>query len=133
MNSQHRAIFPKDGPKPGAPFSPAIVSAGHIFVSGQVGVDPLTGQVVGDSVEAQARQTLLNIQTILEAAGSGLGQVVKTSAFLTRPEFFEAFNLVYREFFIEPYPARTTVICGLARPGLLVEVDVIARQPASDL
>lgn len=128
MSAHRQAIFPEGGPKPGGPYSPAIISGGFVFVAGQVGTDPATGQTAGD-LEAQARQTLKNLQTVLKAAGCDFGDVVKTTAFLTKPEFFAAFNNVYREFFTEPFPARSTIICQLARADLLVEVEVIARLP----
>lgn len=128
MSTQRQAIFPEGGPKPGSPYSPAIVSNGFVFVAGQVGIDPATGQAASD-LETQTRQTLKNLQTVLSAAGCGLGDVVKTTAFLTKPEFFAAFNTIYREFFTEPFPARSTIICQLARADLLVEVEVIARLP----
>lgn len=128
MSTQRQAIFPEGGPKPGGPYSPAIVSNGFVFVAGQVGIDPATGQAASD-LETQTRQTLKNLQTVLSAAGCGLGDVVKTTAFLTKPEFFAAFNTIYREFFTEPFPARSTIMCQLARADLLVEVEVIARLP----
>ena len=94
-----------------------------------MGVDPATGQLAGDTIEAQTRQTLTNIGALLEAAGCGFADVVKASAFLTQAENFAAFNAVYQQFFPEPRPVRTTIVCGLPRAGLLVEVDVIARLP----
>ncbi|MGQ0603413.1 MAG: RidA family protein [Anaerolineales bacterium] len=129
MNDHKRALFPEGGPKPGGPYSPVIVSGGFVFVAGQVGVDPATGQLAGDTIEAQTRQTLQNIGALLKAAGCGFEDVVKASAFITQADFFPAFNAVYQEFFPEPRPARTTIVCGLPRAGLLVEVDVIARLP----
>jgi 2-iminobutanoate/2-iminopropanoate deaminase len=129
MNSDKRSIFPAGGPKPGGPYSPAIVSGGFVFVAGQVGNDPATGHLSGDTIEAQTRQTLQNIGTLLRASGCGYEDVVKTSAYLVRADDFQSFNAVYSEFFPEPFPARSTVICALVRPELLVEVDVIARLP----
>src|SRR5262245_12164060 len=113
MSTQRQAIFPEGGPKPGGAYSPAIVSGGFVFVAGQVGVDPATGQTAID-LEAQIRQTLTNVGTVLKAAGCDFGDVVKTTAFLTKPEFFPTFNTLYREFFPEPFPARSTIICQLA-------------------
>lgn len=128
MLAQRQAIFPEGGPKPGGPYSPAIVSGGFVFVAGQVGIDPDTGQCAPD-LEAQSRQTFRNLRTVLQAAGCDFDNVVKTTAFLTKPEFFAEFNTLYREFFTEPFPARSTIICQLARADLLVEVEVIARLP----
>ena len=129
MSDERRAIFPDDGPKPGGPYSPAIVSGGFVFLAGQVGNDPATGKLAGDTIEAQARQTMKNIATLLKAAGCDFTDVVKANAYITKAEFFQEFNAVYREYFVEPYPARSTVVCELVNPGLLVEVDVIARIP----
>jgi len=129
MTDHKRAIFPEGGPKPGGPYSPAIVSGGFVFVAGQVGNDPATGQPAGDTIEAQTRQTLKNIGTLLKAAGCDFQDVVKTSAFLTKAEFFPAFNSVYQEFFPEPRPVRSTIVCTLGSANLLVEVDVIAKLP----
>jgi reactive intermediate/imine deaminase len=122
MTDHKRAIFPEGGPKPGGPYSPAIVSGGFVFVAGQVGNDPATGQPAGDTIEAQTRQTLKNIGTLLKAAGCDFQDVVKTSAFLTKAEF-------YQEFFPEPRPVRSTIVCTLGSANLLVEVDVIAKLP----
>lgn len=130
MTDARRAIFPEGGPKPGGPYSPAIASGGFVFVAGQVGNDPATGQPAGHTIEAQTRQTLKNIGVLLRAAGCDFKDVVKTNAYITKTEFFQGFNAVYREFFVEPYPARSTVVCTLVNERLLVEVDAIARIPA---
>ena len=128
MSSQRQAVFPQGGPKPGVLYSPAIVSGDFVFVAGQVGIDPATGQTAID-LEGQVRQTLNNVGAVLQAAGCNFSDVVKTTAFLTKPEFFAPFNTLYQEFFPEPFPARSTIICQLARADLLVEVEVIARRP----
>ena len=128
MSEDRRAIFPEGGPPPGGPYSPAILSGGFVFVAGQVGRHPATGQL-REGIEAQTRQTLENIGALLRAAGCDFADVVKTTAYLTQPDFFQPFNAVYQEFFPEPRPARSTVVCALVRLELLVEVDVIARLP----
>ena len=125
---ERRAIFPEGGPPPGGPYSPAIVSGGFVFVAGQVGRAP-TGQLAGDTIEAQARQTIENIGAILRAAGCDFKDVVKTTAYIIQPEYFQPFNEVYKQYFPEPRPARSTVICALVDASLLIEVDVIARLP----
>lgn len=130
MNDTRRALFPEGGPRPGGPYSPAIVAGGFVFVAGQVGRVPATGQSAGDTIEAQTRQVLENIRLLLAAAGCGFEDVVKTNVYLVRPEYFQQFNAVYQEFFPEPRPARTTVGAALMADGLLVEVDVIALIPA---
>ncbi len=125
---ERRAIFPAGGPPPGGPYSPAIVSGGFVFVAGQVGRLP-TGGLAGDTIEAQARQTIENIGAVLRAAGCDFKDVVKTTAYITKPEYFQPFNEVYKQYFPEPRPARSTVICALVDASLLIEVDVIARLP----
>jgi 2-iminobutanoate/2-iminopropanoate deaminase len=111
-------------PKPAGPYSHAVVADGFVFISGQGPVDPETG-TMPDAFEDQVRQTLRNVQTILEAAGSSLDDVIKVNAFVTDLTRFQEFNEVYGEFFRHDPPARTTV--GASLLGFLVEVDCIAR------
>ncbi len=129
MTDHKRALFPEGGPKPGGPYSPVILSGGFAFVAGQVGMDPTTGQLAGETIEAQTRQTLQNVGLLLKAAGCDFRDVVKTTAFITKAEFFPPFNAIYQEFFPEPRPARSTIVCALVRENLLVEVEVIAKLP----
>jgi 2-iminobutanoate/2-iminopropanoate deaminase len=119
------AIQPDGVVRPRAPYSPVVVSGEHVFTAGQVGFD-LDGEVVAGGVGAQTRRALDNLRACLEAAGSDLEHIVKVTAFLVDLGDFEAYNEVYREYFSEPYPARTTV--GAALPGeLRVEIEAIAR------
>jgi len=111
------------GPKPAGPYSHAVVANGFVFVSGQGPVDPET-DTMSDAFADQVRQTLRNVQTVLEAAGSNLDNVVKVNAYVTDLTRFAEFNEVYEEFFSDEPPARTTVAAGLL--GFLVEVDCIA-------
>jgi 2-iminobutanoate/2-iminopropanoate deaminase len=120
------AIQPDGLPQPPAPFSPVVVSGDLVYTAGQVGMDA-SGSVVEGGVEAQTRRTLENVRLCLEAAGCRLEDVVKVNAYLTDMDDFPVYNEVYREFFREPYPARTTVGAALA-PGLLVEIEVVARR-----
>jgi 2-iminobutanoate/2-iminopropanoate deaminase len=113
---------------PKAPYSPVIVSGDLVVTAGQVAFDP-AGKIVGDGIEAQTRQVLDNVGRCLDAGGCGFGDVIKVNAFITDMRNFEGFNAVYREYFAEPYPVRTTVQAGLA-PGLLVEIEVMARKAA---
>jgi 2-iminobutanoate/2-iminopropanoate deaminase len=110
-------------PEPAGPYSHAVVAGGFVYVSGQGPVQPETGEMP-DSFEEQVRQTLGNLKTILEAAGSGLEHVVKVNAYITDLTRFSAFNEVYNEFFQDAPPARTTVATALL--GMLVEVDCVA-------
>jgi len=111
------------GPAPAGPYSHAVVANGLVFISGQGPVNPETG-AMPDAFEDQVRQTLKNVQTILEAAGSSLDDVVKVNAYVTDLTRFAVFNDIYKEFFQDDPPARTTVATALL--GILVEVDCIA-------
>lgn len=113
---------------PGAigPYSQAIAASGFLFVSGQIPLDPRTGELVGAGVAEETRQVLCNIEAVLKEAGAGLPDVVKTTVYLTDLAAFGEFNSVYGEFFKEPYPARATVEVSALPKGALVEVDVIA-------
>ena len=122
-----QALQPEGLAVPKAPYSPVIASGDLVLTAGQVGFDG-SGNVVSDDFEAQARQVFDNIGRCLAAAGVGFEQVIKVNAFLTDFVNFPVFNAVYREYFQEPYPVRTTVQAGLA-PGLHIEVDAIARRP----
>lgn len=123
------AIQPEGVAKPAAPFSPVVVSGDLVYTAGQVGFDA-TGTIVEGGIEEQTRQTFENLRLCLEAAGCGFEDVIKVNAYLTDLGNFAAYNDVYRELFVEPYPARTTVGAALA-PGLLVEVEAVARRPAA--
>lgn len=120
-----QAIHTPNAPTPKAPYSQGIVANGFLFVSGQVAIDPQTGDPVHGTFEDELRLTLSNLKAILEAAGSGLDKVVKVTVFLADMSNFPKLNEIYREFFPQPYPARTTV---QAQPpgGFQVEVECIA-------
>jgi 2-iminobutanoate/2-iminopropanoate deaminase len=118
-----KAVTAEKGPKPAGPYSHAVVSGGFVFISGQGPVDPETG-TMPDAFADQVRQTLKNVRTILEAAGSSLDNVVKVNAYVTDLTRFQEFNEVYKEFFVHDPPARTTVSTSLL--GFLVEIDCIA-------
>ncbi|MNI66350.1 RutC family protein [compost metagenome] len=114
---------------PGAigPYSQAIIAGNWVYTSGQLGLDPSTGELAED-VQAQARQSLTNVQAILEEAGVSLDQVLKTTVFLKDMNDFAAVNEVYSTFFKEPYPARSAVeVARLPKDGL-VEIEVVARR-----
>ena len=123
-----RGLQPEGVVRPKAPYSPVVVSGDHVFTAGQVAFDE-QGEVVAGGIEEQTRQALENVRACLQAAGTDLDEVVKISAFLSDLANFEGYNRVYRELFDEPYPARTTVEVGLP-PGLLVEIEAVARIPA---
>ena len=111
------------------PYSQAVdTGAGLVFVSGQLPIDPATGQFPEGGVAAQTRQSLLNASAILEAAGLGLSNVVKTTVFLADMGDFAAMNAVYSEFFSEPFPARSAVAVKTLPKNALVEIECIAAR-----
>ena len=119
-----KTVMAEKGPKPAGPYSHAVVANGFVFISGQGPVDPETN-TMPDAFADQVRQTLSNVQTILEAAGTNLDNVVKVNAYVTDLTRFQEFNEVYEEFFQQDPPARTTV--GASLLGFLVEVDCVAN------
>ena len=109
------------------PLSPAVTACDLVFCAGQVGFRPGTTELVDGGIEEQTRQTLENLSSVLEAAGSSLNRVVKTLVFLADPSDFAAFNGVYRTFFAENrFPARSTLQAGFVAPGVLVEIECVA-------
>ena len=126
--SKNEFIQPDDVARPDFPYSPVVVSGDLVYTAGQVANDA-SGKVVSDDVEAQTRQALENVRACLAAAGCGLEDVIKVNAFLTDLANFDVYNAVYREYFSEPFPARTTVGAALA-PRLRGEIEVVARRPA---
>jgi len=113
---------------PGAigPYSQAIKVGDLVFCSGQIPIDPVTGEFVSQDVAEQTKQVLKNLSAVLEAAGSGLGKVVKTTVFLADMGDFAAMNDVYAEFFSENKPARATVQVARLPRDARVEIDCIA-------
>jgi 2-iminobutanoate/2-iminopropanoate deaminase len=109
------------------PYSQAIRTGDLLFVSGQIPLDPATGQLLGGDIRAQTRQVLKNLAAILEAAGSSLGRVVKTTVYLRDLGEFAAMNEVYAEFFSEQPPARATVQVARLPRDAAVEIEVVAE------
>lgn len=122
------AIQPDGVPVPAPPYSPVVASGDLVYTAGQVAMDA-TGAIVPGGLAEQTEQVLRNVAACLAAAGCGMGDVVKTTVFLTDLADFAIFNEVYARHFEPPYPARSTVQVGLA-DGLLVEIEAIARRPA---
>ena len=120
------AVQTDKAPKPVGPYSQAIKAGGLVFVSGQGALDPATGQPKRESVEVESRQVMENLKTILEAAGSSLDRVVKSTCYLTDLADFQTFNKVYGEYFKQDPPARTTIQAARLPLDFKVEVDVIA-------
>jgi len=113
-------------PKAIGPYSQAIRTDFAIFTAGQVGFNPATGELVSNSVDEQTRQALTNLKGVLEAGGSSLANVVKTTVFLQDMNDFSRMNAVYAEFFDEMPPARSTVQVAALPKGALVEIEAVA-------
>jgi 2-iminobutanoate/2-iminopropanoate deaminase len=112
------------------PYSVAIENGDLVFVSGQIPLDAATGKLVEGDISAQAKQSLENLKTILQAAGLGFGHVVKTTIFLTSMADFGAVNEVYKTYVGEPYPARSTIAVAALPMGAKVEIEMIASRSA---
>jgi 2-iminobutanoate/2-iminopropanoate deaminase len=121
-------ISTKDAPQAIGPYSQAIKANGFVFTSGQVAIDPATQQVIDGDVAAQTDRVLRNLSETLEAAGSGLGKVVKATVFLKNMSEFAVMNSVYGKYFNTAPPARSTVEVARLPKDVLVEIDVIALE-----
>jgi 2-iminobutanoate/2-iminopropanoate deaminase len=113
------------GPKPIGPYSQAVKASGFIYLSGQVALDPKTGDLTGSDIRQQTERTLENVKGILEAAGSNLHHVVKTTVFLKDMNDFVAMNEVYARYFTAAPPARSTVQVSRLPKDALLEIEVI--------
>jgi 2-iminobutanoate/2-iminopropanoate deaminase len=113
-----------DLPPPKGPYSPAVRAGPFIYVSGQVPRDPASGQLIGDDVATQTRQTLSNVQRILEHCGASLRDVISVTVYLANVDDWGSMNEVYTEFFSAPLPSRTAV--GADLRDILVEITVVA-------
>lgn len=109
-----------------SPLSQAIKHGDTVYVSGNVPVDPETGELVEGGVGPQTDQVLANVEAVLKAAGTSMDNVIRAGVFLTDMDAFSEMNEVYEQYMSEPYPARTAVKAEMASPKILVEIDVIA-------
>jgi 2-iminobutanoate/2-iminopropanoate deaminase len=121
-----RIATTEKAPKASGPYSPAIVTGDLIFTAGQIGLDPATGEIVGGEIKLQTARVLDNLAAVLEAAGSGLDKVVKTTVFLVDFAEFAAMNEVYAQRFGEHRPARSTVGTTALPRGARIEIECIA-------
>ena len=124
------AVASPKAPKAIGPYSAAVRAGQLLFVSGQVPIDPDTGAMVDGDIALQTRQVLRNISALLEAAGLSVAQVARTTVFLADMNDFAAMNEVYRGFFSEPYPARSTIQAARLPRDARIEIDVIASYDA---
>lgn len=122
----NQAVHTDNAPAAIGPYSQAIKAGNTIYVSGQIPIDPQTGEFAGSDIETQTRQSLTNIRNILAAAGTDMSHVVKTTVLLSDINNFTAMNEVYAEFFTEPYPARAAFQAAALPKGALVEIEAVA-------
>jgi 2-iminobutanoate/2-iminopropanoate deaminase len=122
-----RRIVQLPGTSPSrAPISPAIVVGDLVFTSGQIGIDPKTGQMVPGGLEAEAEQVLKNLTAVLEAAGSSIGHVVKATVFLADMNDYAAMNDIYRRHFKQDFPARSAVQVAKLPANARIEIEAVA-------
>jgi 2-iminobutanoate/2-iminopropanoate deaminase len=114
-------------PKAIGPYSQAVLEAGFLYASGQIPLDPATGELVAGGIEASTERVLDNMEAVLKSAGLGFRDVVKTTVFLVKGEDFPAMNAIYARRFGDHRPARSTVIVAALPKGATVEIDLIAR------
>ena len=123
-----KVVNTNKAPKAIGPYSQAIEANGLIITSGQLPIDPATGEFAPGGIKEQTRQSLTNAKAILEEAGIGLGNVMKTTVFLSDMNDFAAMNEVYAEFVSEPFPARSAIAVKTLPKNALVEVECIAAK-----
>jgi len=121
-----KAVATTNAPAAIGPYSQAVIAGGFLFVSGQIPLDPTTGSLVSGSIADETRRVFENLKAILEAAGAGFGNVVKTTVYLADMADFAAMNDVYASYFQDPAPARATVQAAALPKGVRVEIDLIA-------
>ena len=121
-----RAVSASDAPKAIGPYSHAIRAGELLFVSGQVPIDPATGNLVDGDITAQTRRVMNNLEAVLKAGGLSFANVIRTTIFLADMSDFAAVNAVYGTFFSEPYPARATVQVSRLPKDAGVEIDAMA-------
>ena len=121
-----KKIATTNAPAAIGPYSQAVIAAGLVYTSGQIALDPITGALVGNTIEEQTEQVMKNLGAVLEAAGSSFEKAVKTTCFLSEIANFAAFNEIYGKYFVGK-PARSCVAAKDLPKGALVEVEVIAE------
>ena len=126
MATKKEIVTAEKAPRAIGPYSAAVKAGDLIFTAGQLGIDPESGEFVPGGIEAETRQALLNLTAVLEAAGSSLGSVVKTTVFLRDMNDFGVMNVIYGEFFTEDYPARSAVQAARLPKDGAVEIEAVA-------
>lgn len=121
-----KVVKTNNAPAAVGPYSQAIVTNNIVFASGQIPVNPLTGEIP-DGIEAQANQVFTNLKNLLEAAGTNIAKTIKTTVFIQNMDDFAKVNQIYETYFTEPYPARSCVEVSKLPKGVLIEVEAIAE------
>jgi 2-iminobutanoate/2-iminopropanoate deaminase len=124
-----RIFYSDKAPKPKGPYSQAVIYNGLLYLSGQIPIDHETGLIVRGSIEDETRVVLNNIKIIVEEAGASMEDVLKMTCYLADIDDFERFNKVYREYFIQDFPARTTLQAGRLPLDVQIEVDAVVALP----
>ena len=127
MSEERKAILTDKAPKPIGPYSQAVRYGNLVFTSGQIPIDPATGNLVSGDVVKETEQVFANLAAVLAAAGTDLGRAVKTTVFLTDMGLFGKVYEVYARLFREPFPARSTVQVAALPKGVSVEIEVVAE------
>ena len=127
MSGERKAILTDKAPKPIGPYSQAVRYGNLVFTSGQIPIDPATGNLVTGDIVKETEQVFTNLAAVLEAAGTNLGRAVKTTVFLTDMGLFGKVNEVYARYFHEPFPARSTVQVADLPKGVSIEIEVVAE------
>ncbi len=121
-----KTVSTSQAPAAIGPYSQAQIAGGLVFTSGQIGIDPSTGEIAS-GVEAQAHQVFRNLSALLEAAGSGIGKTVKTTVFIKNMADFGTVNQIYAQYFTEPFPARSCVEVARLPKDVLIECEAVAE------
>ncbi|MDX1951468.1 MAG: RidA family protein [Verrucomicrobiota bacterium] len=124
---RRQIINPKTSPKPVGPYSHAVRIGDLLYCSGQIPLDPASGNLVSGGIEQQTDRVLQNVQAILQDQGLGFVDVIKTTVFMTNLEQFAAMNAVYARYFKSDYPARSTVQVSALPKGASVEIEIVAH------
>ena len=122
-----KQVITDKAPQAIGPYSQAIVTGGMVYASGQIAINPETGDIVEGGIEAQTHQVLKNVSNILAAAGSSMNRVVKTTVFMADMADFATVNNIYATYFSEPYPARSAVAVKSLPKNVLIEIEVVAE------
>jgi reactive intermediate/imine deaminase len=120
-----KVVHTPDAPKAIGPYSQAVAAGGAVYLSGQIGLDPASGEMVKGGIEAEARRAFTNLAAVAQASGASLAAAVKVTIYLVDFGHFAVVNGIMQEFFREPYPARVTIAAAALPRGAAIEVDCI--------